>query len=377
MIKSVDRYPYIKFSNINIKKIQHIVSILLIFTILSTLILGSATSNWNVYGQPNETNSQTEKVIPSIPHTSQEGITESTNEQPTSETGSAENRSDVINDEQDIAGGSNTLSGSSDSQPDEDCLFDPSLPKCAPDENGKCPEGFNLNEDGQCFPEHDECPDGYHSADDDETGRCIPNSDGCPSGMIFRPEMKTCGYKEDVCRTYPYLADCKVDEGGNGGSNNLAYNSGYTHGCSDAKISDPSKRYINQAGKGPNYHTPEFMSGYNDGFEICSNGSNQPPSNSKGTFKVIVEVTNQLPRDTYGGITVSVVHFPENIFKPVYGVYFPAGQTVSKTFTFKSSDVPIGIEFEVNLDYGDDYNQYIFGKNSPAEKPEVVQFFIS
>jgi hypothetical protein len=72
LIKSVDRYPYIKFSNINIKKIQHIVSILLIFTILSTLILGSATSNWNVYGQPNETNSQTEKVIPSIPHTSQE-----------------------------------------------------------------------------------------------------------------------------------------------------------------------------------------------------------------------------------------------------------------------------------------------------------------
>lgn len=377
MIKSVDRYHYIKFINANRKKIQHIVSILVIFTIFSTPVLGSATSSWKVYGQPNKTDSLTENVIQSVPQTSQEEITESTNEQPSSETGSAENSSDIINDEQDIAGGSNTLSGSSDSQPDGDCLFDPLLPKCAPDENGNCPEGFNMNEDGQCFPEHDECPDGYHSADDDETGRCIPNSEGCQSGMIFRPDMKTCGYKEDVCRTYPYLADCKVDEGSNGGSNTLAYNSGYTHGCSDVKISDPSKRYINQAGKGSNYHTPEFMNGYNDGFEICSNGSNQPHSNSKGTFKVIVEVTNKLPRDTHGGIKVSVGNYSENIFKSAYDIYFPAGQTTSKAFIFKSSDVPIGTEFEVILDYGDDYNQYIFGKNTPAEKPEVVQFFIS
>ncbi len=103
----------------------------------------------------------------------------------------------IINDEQNIAGGSNTLSRSSYSQPDGDCLFDPSLPKCAPDENGNCPEGFNMNEDGQCFPQHDGCPGGYHSVDDDETGRCIPSdSEGCPSGMIFRPDMKTCGYKE-------------------------------------------------------------------------------------------------------------------------------------------------------------------------------------
>jgi len=145
LIKSVDRYRYIKLSNADRKKVQHIVNILVIFTILSTLVLGSATSSWNVYGQPNETDSQTGNVIQSIPQTSQEEITESTNEQPISETGSAENSSDIINDEQDIAGGSNTLSGSSNSQPDGDCLFDPSLPKCAPDENGNCPEGLNMN----------------------------------------------------------------------------------------------------------------------------------------------------------------------------------------------------------------------------------------
>ena len=81
--------------------------------------------------------------------------------------------------------------------------------------------------------------------------------------------------------------------------------------------------------------------------------------------------------DTYGGITINVGNYPDNVFKPAYDIYFPAGQTVSKTFTFKSSDVPVGTEFEVNLDYGDDYSQYIFGINTPAMKPELVQFFNS
>ncbi|MGH9979539.1 MAG: hypothetical protein ACRD8Z_27425, partial [Nitrososphaeraceae archaeon] len=43
--------------------------------------------------------------------------------------------------------------------PDQDCLFDPSLPKCTPGPEG-CPEGFGTNEDGQCFPLGG-CPDGY------------------------------------------------------------------------------------------------------------------------------------------------------------------------------------------------------------------------
>ena len=84
--------------------------------------------------------------------------------------------------------------------PDGDCLFNPDLPKCA-SVDGECPDGFFQNEDEQCVPSHlDGCPSGYHSVDDDETGRCIPNSDGCPEGMIFRPDGKTCGYKEDLCQ---------------------------------------------------------------------------------------------------------------------------------------------------------------------------------
>jgi hypothetical protein len=47
------------------------------------------------------------------------------------------------------------------------------------------------------------------------------------------------------------------------------YQAGYDHGCSDAKL-PPSKRYINQPGKGPESHSEEFMSGYNARFSACS-----------------------------------------------------------------------------------------------------------
>jgi hypothetical protein len=57
------------------------------------------------------------------------------------------------------------------SQPDDECLFEPSLPKCAPGEDGKCPSGFNMNGDGNCFPDKS-CPSGYENHDYDETGKC-------------------------------------------------------------------------------------------------------------------------------------------------------------------------------------------------------------
>ena len=49
----------------------------------------------------------------------------------------------------------------------------------------------------------------------------------------------------------------------------IPWQAGYDHGCSDAKL-PPSKRYINQPGKGPESHSEEFMSGYNAGFSACS-----------------------------------------------------------------------------------------------------------
>lgn len=70
--------------------------------------------------------------------------------------------------------------------PDRDCLFNASLPKCDPDRDGNCPDDFNLNEDGNCFPDHSDggCPEGTHSVDDDETGQCYKDDEeDCPDGM--------------------------------------------------------------------------------------------------------------------------------------------------------------------------------------------------
>jgi hypothetical protein len=47
------------------------------------------------------------------------------------------------------------------------------------------------------------------------------------------------------------------------------YESGYVHGCDDARITDFSARYINQPEKGPNFHTDEFMRGYDAGYNAC------------------------------------------------------------------------------------------------------------
>jgi hypothetical protein len=62
--------------------------------------------------------------------------------------------------------------------PDDDCLFNPALPKCAPIA-GKCPPGFLMNEEEQCFPDKP-CPPGYSKHDEDETGRCYPVSNLTP-----------------------------------------------------------------------------------------------------------------------------------------------------------------------------------------------------
>ena len=97
--------------------------------------------------------------------------------------------------------------------PDEDCLFNPSLPKCASD-NGICPEGFFQNEDGNCVPDHPNgCPEGYHSHEDDETGQCIPNDVPCSPGYVLILEGKpSCLQEEYACAEYPDAEGCKEPE---------------------------------------------------------------------------------------------------------------------------------------------------------------------
>lgn len=374
MIKVIDIHNNTDSYRLERKKIQFFAYRFVIFLLFFTLFAGSTATGFNVYGQSNDTASlQENESPPTTPDTPLEGNAEISEQLISENTSSGSSSSGNDDESATPAEPKQTREDLSESQPDGDCLFDPSLPKCAPDENGNCPEGFGTNEDGQCFPFHERCPEGYHSHEDDETGRCIPDDVPCDPGYIMNPDYPSCDNKDRVCQDHPDLDNCKVDDDI---ANNLPYKSGYNHGCYDAKISDPSKRYINQPGKGGGYHTSEFMRGYNDGFESCYKDNDSSIPTNKGIFRVIVQVTNNSPQDISGGITVSIDHQPENIFKSAYGLYFHAGETVSKTFTFKSSDVPIGTEFEVNIDYGDDYNQYTFGENSPVKRPEIVNFTI-
>jgi hypothetical protein len=101
-----------------------------------------------------------------------------------------------------------TSDGDGDKQPDKECLFDPSLPKCTPGPEG-CPQGFSMNAYEQCFPRHEEgCPDGYHSHEDDETGRCIPDEVPCAEGYIINPDYPECRL---IRKEHPTLRDCMTE----------------------------------------------------------------------------------------------------------------------------------------------------------------------
>jgi hypothetical protein len=78
--------------------------------------------------------------------------------------------------------------------PDEDCAFNPSLSKCKAtcDENNncKCPKGFSMNEDDNCFPDK-QCPKGFERHNEDETGKCFPITT-CPKGQRYDTNLKKC-----------------------------------------------------------------------------------------------------------------------------------------------------------------------------------------
>ncbi len=152
------------------------------------------------------------------------------------------------------------------------------------------------------------------------------------------------------------------------------YDSGYDYGCSDAGISDPSSRYINEQGKGPSDHTDAFMNGYNTGFSSCSNPSNQYNEKVSGKFTVNVKVTNNLATDESGQIIVGIDD--TEIFKTLHDISFPSKTTVTKTFEFNSNDVPAGKGFSAEVVYGDDFDERADGVNSPSNTPEVLHIYL-
>jgi tetratricopeptide (TPR) repeat protein len=75
--------------------------------------------------------------------------------------------------------------------------------------------------------------------------------------------------------------------------------SGYSRGCSDSEISKSSDRYINQPGKGPSFHSKAFMQTYTEGFDACSNNSND------SRIKLGTTASVQKPYWTSSNVTVS------------------------------------------------------------------------
>jgi hypothetical protein len=77
-------------------------------------------------------------------------------------------------------------------------LFDVYQEQCIPGSEQECHRPpFGNNEDSTCFPNtlidgewQWECPEGYHSAEYDETGQCYPNSEGCIWDNYVMRELK-------------------------------------------------------------------------------------------------------------------------------------------------------------------------------------------
>lgn len=131
------------------------------------------------------------------------------------------------------------------------------------------------------------------------------------------------------------------------------YDSGYDHGCDDAKIFDSSDRYINQPEKGPAFHTDRFMEGYNAGFSACA-GSNlddddeseefnsqgpAPLSSSDWTLRV------DLIQTTFGIERATVTLKGPFGYQDTRSVQ--TGPSVSVTFSVPGSAIPSGYNYEV------------------------------
>lgn len=99
-----------------------------------------------------------------------------------------------------------------DFAPDESCWFDVMQLKCIPGSQQDCPEGFEINEDRICHPTGP-CPDGYHSAWEDESGQCYPNDEGCQDDGFYLAELED-EDRSDQCG--PLYTICDEEEVRNG-----------------------------------------------------------------------------------------------------------------------------------------------------------------
>ena len=89
-----------------------------------------------------------------------------------------------------------------DFAPDQDCNLAYEL-KCIPGSQQSCfdLEGFENGEDNVCSPE--QCQEGYHEEEDNESGLCYPDDEGCRTDdyvLIERDDGEMfCAYFSSIC----------------------------------------------------------------------------------------------------------------------------------------------------------------------------------
>ena len=160
-------------------------------------------------------------------------------------------------------------------------------------------------------------------------------------------------------------------------SSDSPYKSGYDHGCDDASISDPSERYINQPEKGPSFHTEEFMSGYYDGFNACSDGAGDADAenDADGNLRVIAS----LDMGTYGNQYCNSRTFDMRVYvRSELAEEKIVGACEDQETTFSGLNVATGSSFRVCA-YGNDLDLSGCSTviNGPESEPERVVIKIS
>lgn len=159
-------------------------------------------------------------------------------------------------------------------------------------------------------------------------------------------------------------------------SSDSPYRSGYDHGCDDASIFDPSKRYINQPEKGPSFHTGEFMNGYYDGINACSDGAGDAENNDvDGNLRV----TASLDMRTYGNQYCDSRTFDMRVYvRSELAQEKLVGACEDQETTFSGLNVATGSSFMVCA-YGNDLD--LSGcrtaTNGPESEPERVTVRVS
>jgi hypothetical protein len=152
------------------------------------------------------------------------------------------------------------------------------------------------------------------------------------------------------------------------------YESGYNHGCDDARISDPSERYINQPGKGPSFHTGSFMNGYYDGFDACSDGVGDDNNAENNAVEGKLRIIAPLDMGTYGNQYCNSRTFDMRVYvRSELAQEKIVGACDGQETTFSGLDVASGSSFGVCA-YGNDLD--LSGcktaVNEPVSEPERV-----